>query len=246
MHARQIARRDHHLVQGLDQQRALRKQAVEEFNEKHRAQLSTGNFTLGTWVLAHETWLDTQVGNKGALRWMGPFIIHEKVCDKTYKLWELDGTVKRELYFATQLKIFYYRKHYQMVHSSFHGILEIQHPNVDWHKHLANLLVTIDGCGDLESYCILVVKGIYTCGYPNPDLVWMPVLEHVQQTPGRVTCLRACPPIRNLTDPRTSHLLGILDTNKFEYSPLMVTQLDPSGLELEQLDDWTHKLLLLC
>jgi hypothetical protein len=245
MRARQIARRDRHLVQGLAQQKALRKRAVDEFNEKHRTQLSTGDFTLGTWVLAHETWLDTQVGNKGALRWTGPFIIHEKVRDKTYKLRELDGTVKRELYFATRLKIFYYRERYQTVRSSFHGSLEIQHPEIDWREPHAHLMVTIDGCNDVESYRVVFVKSVCTGGYLNPDLVWAPVLEHIQNVPGRVTRLRACPPIRNLTDPRTSQLLGILDINDFEYSPLSVTLLDPESIELERLEDWTRTLLPL-
>lgn len=86
MCTQQIAWRDRHLIQGLAQQKALHKWAVDEFNEKHQAELSTGVFKLSTWVLAHETWLDTQVGNKGTLHWTGPFIIHEKFGDKTYKL----------------------------------------------------------------------------------------------------------------------------------------------------------------
>ncbi|KAF8233968.1 hypothetical protein L208DRAFT_1264267 [Tricholoma matsutake] len=246
MHAQQITRCDCHLVQGLAQQKALCKRAMDEFNEKHWAQLSTGKFKLGTWVLAHETWLDTQVGNKGTLRWTGPFIIHEKVQDKMYKLRELDGTVKCELYFATWLKVFYYRKHYQMVRSSFCGCLEIQYPHINWHEHRAHLVVTIDDSGDLDSYRVLIAKGIYTSGYSNPDLVWAPVLKHLQDTPGQITGLHRCPPIKNLTDPRSLHLLGILVMKRFEYSPLAVTQLDPSSLELEQLEDWTCKFLLLC
>jgi hypothetical protein len=245
MRAQQIDRRDCHLIQGLAQQKALRKRAVDEFNEKHRAQLSTGEFKLGTWVLAHETWLDTQVGNKGALRWSGPFIVHEKVRDKTYRLRELDGTVIRELYLATRLKIFYYREHYQTVRSSFRGGLEIQYPHINWREPDAHLMVTIDGCDDFESYRIVFVRSAYNGGYLNPDLVWTPVLEHVQQTPGHVTRLRACPRLGNLTDPRTSHLLGILDIRDFEYSPLSVTRLDPESIELEQLDDWTNEVLPL-
>lgn len=158
----------------------------------------------------------------------------------------MDGTVKCELYFVTWLKIFYYREHYQTVCSSFHGSLKIQHPKVNWREPNAHLMVTIDSCNDLKSYRIVFLKSVCTGSYLNPDLVWTPVLEHIQQTPGCVTCLCVCPPIRNLTDPRTSHLLGILDTNTFEYSPLMVTRSDEGSLKLEHLEDWTHEFLPLC
>lgn len=77
------------------------KKAIDELNHKYCAQLATGEFALGTWVLTHETWLDTQVSNKGALCWKSPFIIHKKIWEKVYQLTELDGTVKCEHYFVT-------------------------------------------------------------------------------------------------------------------------------------------------
>jgi hypothetical protein len=115
LRAQQIVRQDRKLVLALEQQKRLCQKAVNQFNLKWANMFSTGDFELGTWVLAHETWLDTQVGNKGALRWSGPFIIHEKAHEKVYRLRELDGTVKRELFFTDRLKIFYYREDHQTV-----------------------------------------------------------------------------------------------------------------------------------
>ena len=62
----QIIRRDKKLVLALEQQKKVRQWAVDDFNSKHEHLLSSGEFLLGTWVLLHETWLDAQMGNKGA------------------------------------------------------------------------------------------------------------------------------------------------------------------------------------
>ena len=82
----QILRRDKQLVLAMEQQKHACQQVVDNFNSKHKHQLSSGEFLLGTWVLLHETWLDSQMGNKGALRWTGPYIIHRKLQDTTYQL----------------------------------------------------------------------------------------------------------------------------------------------------------------
>ena len=63
----------------------------------------------------HETWLDSQMGDKGALRWTGPYIVHRKLQDTTYQLRELDGIVMHRLVTANCLKIFYYRQEHQMI-----------------------------------------------------------------------------------------------------------------------------------
>ena len=76
MRMQQIVRRDKKLVLALEQQKRARQRAVDDFNSKHERILTSGDFLLGTWVLLHETWLDAQMGNKGALRWTGPYIIH--------------------------------------------------------------------------------------------------------------------------------------------------------------------------
>ena len=77
----------------MEQQKKVRQQAVDDFNRKHAHYLSSGTFILGTWVLLHKTWLDTQMGHKGMLWWTGPYIVHHQLHDTTYQLRELDGTV---------------------------------------------------------------------------------------------------------------------------------------------------------
>jgi len=99
----------------MDQQKKVRQQAVDDFNHKHTHYLSSGSFVLGTWVLLHETWLDSQMGHKGVLRWTGPYIVHCQLRNTTYQLWELDGTVMRGSVAANRLKVFYYREEHQTV-----------------------------------------------------------------------------------------------------------------------------------
>jgi len=111
----QILRRDKKLVLAMDQQKKVRQWAVDDFNHKHAHYLSSGSFVVGTWVLLHETWLDSQMGHKGALRWMGPYIIHHQLRDMTYQLQELDGTVMRGSVAANHLKVFYYQEEHQTV-----------------------------------------------------------------------------------------------------------------------------------
>jgi len=82
----QILRWDKKLVLAMDQQKKVHQWAVDDFNRKHAHYLSSGTFVLGTWVLLHETWLDSQMGNKGALRWTGPYIVHHQLHDTTYQL----------------------------------------------------------------------------------------------------------------------------------------------------------------
>jgi len=111
----QILRRDKKLVLAMEQQKKVRQCAVDDFNHKHAHYLSSGSFILGTWVLLHETWLDSQMGNKGVLRWTGPYIVHQQLHDTTYQLRELDGTVMRGSVAANRLKNFYYREEHQTI-----------------------------------------------------------------------------------------------------------------------------------
>jgi len=55
------------------------------------------------------------MGNKGVLRWTGPYIIHRKLRDTTYQLRELNGVVMHGSVAANCLKIFYYREEHQTV-----------------------------------------------------------------------------------------------------------------------------------
>jgi hypothetical protein len=117
--AQQIIRRDKKLMLAHENQRKHRQRAIDDFNKRYENILVNNDFEVGIWVLVHETWLDSQKGNKGALRWTGPFIIHERVeYDgklKGYKLRELDGTVRRNVVALDRVKIFYYRKDHQTI-----------------------------------------------------------------------------------------------------------------------------------
>ena len=104
----------------MELQKQVRQRAVDDFNRKHAHYLSSGSFVIGTWVLLHETWLDSQMGHKGALRWTGPYIVHRQLRDTTYQLRELDGTVMRGSVAANRLKVFYYREEHQTVRTVQH------------------------------------------------------------------------------------------------------------------------------
>jgi len=70
--------------------------------------------------------LDSQLGNKGALHWTGPYIVHHKLQDMTYQLRELDGVVMHGLVAANCLKIFYYREEHQTVRTVRHTEYALQ------------------------------------------------------------------------------------------------------------------------
>ena len=53
---------------------------------KHAKTIQLSDYEPGTWVLVHETWLNTQHENKGALRWAGPYIVHERYPSGSYLL----------------------------------------------------------------------------------------------------------------------------------------------------------------
>ena len=227
MRAQQIARRDRQLVQALAQQRILRKKAIDEFNHKHRSQLGTGEFALGTWVLAHETWLDAQVGNKGALRWEGPFIVHRKVREKVYELTELDGTVKREHYFASRLKIFYYRHDHQTIRSMH---------RVGVNRRTDAIIVDSDlpeeDRDNRGSYIQLLP--LYTSNsILNLHLVWAPMLEYLHDpyTDASVAQrFEMCPPISALS----GGSVGLYNQPRGSFTTWTTTEVNHNIDDLEQ------------
>lgn len=192
----QILRRDKRLVLALEKQKSVRQRAVEDFNRKHESVLSTGVFAVGTWVLVHETWLDLQKGNKGALRWSGPYIVHRVLRETTYQLRELDGTVRCDSYAANRLKIFYYREEHQTIRTVNANVFQIfcAASNVTWSEG-ADFLGTINARAtqDVPPYPLSVCRGVVNfaankrlaflpifCGrdwiyrYPAIDEVWKP------------------------------------------------------------------------
>ena len=92
--------------------------------KKHEKRLVSGEYEPGTWVLVHETWLDRQLGNKGALRWAGPYVIHSRHHNNNYHLRELDGSLIKEAVPAPRLKIFYYREDRQTMFTELSPIPE--------------------------------------------------------------------------------------------------------------------------
>ncbi|KII83832.1 hypothetical protein PLICRDRAFT_62295, partial [Plicaturopsis crispa FD-325 SS-3] len=91
--AMQIARHRRVVGEALDRQRDQRAKSLKQFEERHARKLTSGDFDVGAWVLREETWLLSQQGNKGALRYAGPFIINRRFQSGTYELRELDGTI---------------------------------------------------------------------------------------------------------------------------------------------------------
>ena len=109
----QIERREIVLGEATENVRASRQRAVDDFMRKHAKVIQLSQYEAGTWVLVHETWLDAQHGNKGALRWAGPYVVHERYPSGSYCLRELDGTVLKEHVAANRLRLFFYRNDYQ-------------------------------------------------------------------------------------------------------------------------------------
>jgi len=61
----QILHHNKKLVLAMEEQKHTCQQAVDDFNHKHEKYLSSGDFILRTWILLHEMWLDSHMGNKG-------------------------------------------------------------------------------------------------------------------------------------------------------------------------------------
>ena len=106
----QLTRREEDIGAAVDHLAAERQRAIDDYHRRNASRIRPGTFTPGTWVLLHETWLDTQHGNKGALRWAGPFVVDCHLPGSgSYRLRELDGTVLRAAAPADRLKLFYFR-----------------------------------------------------------------------------------------------------------------------------------------
>ena len=109
----QIEQRETVLGEATENVRASRQHAVDAFMRKHAKVIQLGQYEPGTWVLVHETWLDAQRGNKGALRWAGPYVVHERYPSGSYCIRELDGAVLKEHVAASRLRLFFYRSDFQ-------------------------------------------------------------------------------------------------------------------------------------
>lgn len=113
----QIARKEEHIGKAVDNLKESRQRSVDDYNKKHARSMVEG-YEPGTWVLVHETWLDNQHGNKGALRWAGPYVVQERhPSGSSYAIRELNGVMLKETVAASRLKLFYYRDDHQVMHS---------------------------------------------------------------------------------------------------------------------------------
>lgn len=119
IHIQQIERRDAVLGEATDNLLRSRQRAVDDFMRRHSTRITSGDYAVGTWVLVHETWLDAQHGNKGALRWAGPYIVHERYPSGSYCIRELDGAVLKEHVAASRLRLFFYRLDHQTLCTAF-------------------------------------------------------------------------------------------------------------------------------
>ncbi|KAL1936883.1 hypothetical protein VTO73DRAFT_5130 [Trametes versicolor] len=117
LRATQLARRDLDIGEAQENVRKTRQRAVDDFEKKNAHRIRREPYEIGTWVLLHETWLDNQHGNKGAMRWAGPYIVHRRH-DNTYMLRELDGALFRSQVAGSRLRLFYFRDELQTLRTS--------------------------------------------------------------------------------------------------------------------------------
>ena len=74
----------------------FRKKNVEAYNQRHQHRFLLGNYKTGELVLVHNEALDNQFGEKGALRWHGPFAVVARRPSGAYILQELDGSILKQ------------------------------------------------------------------------------------------------------------------------------------------------------
>ncbi|KAI0069942.1 hypothetical protein K474DRAFT_1566307, partial [Panus rudis PR-1116 ss-1] len=103
---KQIARRESDIGKAIDKLNHERAKSTAAKNARKVPQVP---LAPGTLVLVHQTWLDNQHGNKGKLRWAGPYVVRNIVDGRFYTLMELDGTVMKGAFAADRVKQFFQR-----------------------------------------------------------------------------------------------------------------------------------------
>lgn len=106
---KQLARREDDIGSAVQHQERSRQRAVDDRMRAEAHRLRKSPLEPGTWVLLHETWLDNQHGNKNALRWAGPYVVHQHFPSGSYALRELDGTILAGSVAGSRLKVFHFR-----------------------------------------------------------------------------------------------------------------------------------------
>ncbi|KAI0074103.1 hypothetical protein K474DRAFT_1602026 [Panus rudis PR-1116 ss-1] len=103
---KQITRRETDIGKATDK---LNQERAKSTAAKNAGRNPAEPLPPGTLVLVHQTWLDNQHGNKGKLRWSGPYIVRKVVDGRFYMLMELDGTVMKGAFAADRVKQFHHR-----------------------------------------------------------------------------------------------------------------------------------------
>ena len=70
--------------------------------------MTSGDYRCGSLILVWNNYLDFQFGNKGALRWQGPYVVVQRRPSGAYILAELDGTVFTKPFTARCLKLYHF------------------------------------------------------------------------------------------------------------------------------------------
>lgn len=118
----QLARREEDIGRAMDHLEQSRQRSADDRNRTAGKHLRVEKLEPGTWVLVHETWLDLQHGNKGSLRWAGPYVVHQCYESGSYALRELDGTLLKESVAGSRIKIFHFRDRNQSMSTTLEPI----------------------------------------------------------------------------------------------------------------------------
>jgi hypothetical protein len=153
-----------------------------------------------------------------------------KVKDKAYTLRELDGTVKREIYFTDQLKIFYYRDNYQTVRSVMRSVLEGLHPHLDWRYWSTCVAMMVDREVNpyLQSHVVVMVAPAPA----NHELLWSPLVE------GQILRLRVCPQIQRMIYWPCTNPNGIFQPARYKGNSDGMVFIEPGYHNINNLDNW--------
>jgi hypothetical protein len=104
----QLKERNDYMDQASKDLEAQRRKNAQAFWDKYGKAQYKELMKPGTMVLVYKNFLDNQQGNKGALRWFGPYYMVENRPSGAYVLAELDGMVLSKPIAAQWVKMFHF------------------------------------------------------------------------------------------------------------------------------------------